>query len=67
MSCVYRLAHARGAAALPAQREVPEERNAPALHIISMQDASTLTDRQLVKKERLIYGASSCIRRVQGI
>lgn len=45
----YRFADA--AAVLCAQHVLPEERNVPAQHIISMQDASTLPNKQLVNKE----------------
>lgn len=55
MGCVcintrYRLAQTVAVAALCAQHGLHEEHNVPAQHIINMQDATALTDRQHVKK-----------------
>lgn len=59
--------HASAAAALCAQRGLPEDNNVPALHVINIQDASTATKRQHVMKEgneTLINAPSSHSRRV---
>lgn len=62
-----RLTHASAAAALCAQRGLPEDHNVPELHVINIQDASTFAESQHVMKEgnkTLVNGPLSHSRRV---
>lgn len=58
-----RFAHVGAAAALWTQRGLPGEHSLPTLHVISMQDASTLPDKQPMNEEgnkNLVNGTESC-------